>query len=196
MSLCLQTIVTSTRPGRQGPAVAAWFHEHATANGKFDTQLVDLADFALPLYDEPKHPMLRQYTHDHTKKWGASVDRADAIVFVMPEYNYSPPPSFANALDFVFWEWQYKPVAFVTYGGVSGGLRAAQPARLQASTLKMMPIPEGVAIPSFTQQITDGKFVGSDLNQQGVVSVLNELHKWAEALAPLREGVRARFKQA
>ena len=190
MALKLQTIITSTRPGRAGPAIAQWFHEHAQTHGKFDTELVDLAAFNLPLYDEPQHPMRRQYANDHTKKWSASVNAGDAYVFVMPEYNYSPPPSFVNALDYLFWEWQYKPVAFVSYGGVSAGLRSAQVGRSHASTLKMMPIPEGVAIPSFFAQIKDGKFIGNELNSQGVAATLNELHKWAEALTPLREAVR------
>jgi NAD(P)H-dependent FMN reductase len=190
MALKLHTIITSTRPGRHGPIIGDWFHEAAKAHGNFDAALVDLATFNLPLYDEPHHPMRRQYENAHTKAWSASVAAADAFVFVVPEYNYSPPPAFVNALDYLFWEWQYKPVAFVTYGGVSGGLRAAQAARLQVSTLKMMPIPEGVALPNFFTQIKDGKFVGNELNVQGVASSLNELHRWSTALAPLREGVR------
>ncbi len=190
MALKLQTIIASTRPGRAGPAIGQWFHEHAQAHGKFDAQLVDLATFNLPLYDEPHHPMRRQYENAHTKAWSASVDAGDAFVFVVPEYDYMPPPSYVNALDYLFWEWQYKPVAFVSYGGVSGGLRSAQVARSHASTLKMMPIPEGVAIPSFFAQLKDGKFEGNDLNAQGVAATLNELHKWSEALAPLREAAR------
>jgi NAD(P)H-dependent FMN reductase len=190
MALKLHTDITSTRPGRNGAAIGAWFHEAAKAHGNFDAELVDLATFNLPLYDEPHHPMRRQFEKDHTKAWSASVNAADALVFVMPEYNYSAPPSFVNALDYLFWEWQYKPAAFVTYGGVSGGLRAAQTARLQVSTLKMMPIPEGVALPNFFTQLKDGKFVGNDLNEQGVASTLNELHKWADALSGLREAGR------
>jgi NAD(P)H-dependent FMN reductase len=186
----LHTIIVSTRPGRIGPGIGAWFNDFAKAHGQFDAQLVDLADFNLPLYDEPHHPMRRQYEHEHTKKWSASVNAADAFVFVIPEYNYSPPPSFTNALDYVFWEWQYKPVAFVSYGGVSGGLRAVQPARLTASTLKMMPIPEGVALPSVFAQLKDGKFVANDLNTQGASATLNELLKWADALQPLRDKIR------
>ena len=186
----LHTVITSTRPGRIGPMIAQWFHEFAASHGKFDAKLVDLAEFNLPIYDEPHHPMRRQYEHEHTKKWAASVNAADAFVFVIPEYNFSPPPSFSNALDYVFWEWQYKPIAFVSYGGVSGGLRAAQPARLQASTLKMMPIPEGVALPNVFAQLKDGKFVGNDLNAQGAAATLNELSKWSDALQPLRDQVR------
>jgi hypothetical protein len=69
-------------------------------------------------------------------------------------------------------------------------VRAAQTARLQASTLKMMPIPEGVVLPNVFGQIKDGKFIANELNQQGVAATLNELHKWAEALTTLREGIR------
>ena len=190
MALRLHTIIGSTRPGRVGPAIAQWFHEHAQKHGKFDAHLVDLAEFNLPLYDEPHHPMRRQYEKDHTKKWSESVNAADAIVFVTPEYNFSAPPSVVNAIDYLFWEWQYKPMAVVSYGGVSGGLRAAQTLRQHISTLKSMPIPEGVAIPNFFSQLKDGKFAGNELNEQGVAASLNELHKWSEALADLREGVR------
>lgn len=190
MTFRLQTIVTSTRPGRNGAAIGKWFHEAATKHGNFETELVDLADFALPLYDEPHHPVRRQYEHEHTKKWSACVNRSDAVVFVLPEYNHNPPPSFINALDFVLWEWAYKPVAFCSYGGVSGGLRAAQVARAHCADVKMMPIPEGVAIPNFFAQLKDGAFAGNDLNLQGVAATLNELHKWSEALASLREAVR------
>ena len=187
----LHTIVASTRPGRAGPTIAEWFDGFAKSHGQFDAHLVDLADFNLPVYDEPHHPMRRQYTQEHTKAWSASVNAADAVVFVLPEYNYSPPPAFVNAIDYLFWEWQYKPAGFVSYGGVSGGLRAAQTARLQVSTLKMMPIPEGVALPNVFAQIKDGKFEGNELNAQGATATLNELLKWSDALAPLRKAVRA-----
>src|SRR5699024_5256586 len=109
MALGLQTIICSTRPGRVGPAIGDWFHGIAVAHSGFDASLVDLADFDLPVYDEPLHPRMQQYEHAHTKRWSESVAAADAYVFVMPEYNYSPPPSLINALDYVYREWNYKP---------------------------------------------------------------------------------------
>ena len=187
----LHTVIASTRPGRVGPSIARWFNDYAASHGKFDAQLVDLADFHLPVYDEPHHPMRRQYEHQHTRMWSANVNAADALVFVLPEYNYSPPPAFVNAIDYLFWEWQYKPVGFVSYGGVSGGLRSAQQARLMTSTLKMMPVPEGIALPNVFSQIVEGKFTANDLNTQGAAAMLNEMHKWAEALKPLRDSLRA-----
>jgi NAD(P)H-dependent FMN reductase len=93
----------------------------------------------------------------HTKRWAESVKSADAYVFVTPEYNYSPSPSLVNALDYVYVEWNYKPAGFVSYGGVSGGLRAVQTVKLQATTLKLVTPPEGVPIPNVTQFIDKDK---------------------------------------
>lgn len=182
----LHSIICSTRPGRVGPAVADWFHEQAQRHGSFDAVLVDLAHFGLPVFDEPHHPSLQKYEKEHTKRWAASVAAADAYVFVLPEYNYSPPPSFVNALDFVYREWNYKPCGFVSYGGISGGLRAAQQAKLQATTLKMMPMVEGVMIPYVAKHLDGGRLRGAEAIDQAARVMLDELHKWAQALAPMR----------
>lgn len=187
MPFNLQVIVASTRPGRVGASVAKWFAEFAQANSEFNVELVDIADFNLPMYNEPMHPRIQEYMHDHTKRWSASVAKADAYVFVTPEYNYSPPPALINALDYVYNEWNYKACSFVSYGGVSGGLRSAQAARLQVTTLKIMPIPEGVTIPMVAKQINaDGNFESNELINNSAQAVLQELHKWTSALKQLR----------
>lgn len=183
----LHIIVSSTRPGRVGPAVGQWFHEFTRRHGGFDAELVDLADFALPLYDESAHPRLQQYEHEHTRRWSASVAAADAYVFVMPEYNYSPPPALVNALAYVYREWNYKPAGFVGYGGVSGGLRAVQAARLHVTTLKMMPMVECVAIPMVASLIgDDGAFHSNELIDAAARGLLDELRRWTVALKPMR----------
>ena len=110
----LAVIIASTRPGRVGVHVGTWFFGVARAHPGFDAQWVDLQEVGLPIFDEPRHPRLRQYEHEHTKRWSAIVDAADAFVLVMPEYNYSPPPALTNALDYLGQEWAYKPVAFVS----------------------------------------------------------------------------------
>ena len=81
MALKLNVIICSTRPGRVGKPVGEWFFEAAKGHAGFEVELVDLADMNLPIYDEPKHPRLQQYEHEHTKRWAASVDGADAFVF-------------------------------------------------------------------------------------------------------------------
>lgn len=187
MTLKLHTIVVSTRPGRVGPSVANWFHAFAAQHGKFDASLVDLADFALPVYDEPNHPVMQKYVHEHTKKWAASVAAADAYVFVTPEYNFNPPPSFVNALNYVYKEWNYKPAGFVSYGGVSGGLRATQMAKQLVTTLKMMPMYEGVMVPGVAQMLDENRaFKSNELIDKSAAAMLDELFKWAAAMKPMR----------
>jgi len=182
----LHVIIGSTRPARAGLAIGQWFFGAAQRHGKLDVRLVDLAEVNLPLFDEPRHPRFGQYEHAHTKAWGAVVAEADAYVLVTAEYNYSPPPSLTNALDFVSREWHYKPVGFVSYGGVAGGTRAVQMLKLTVTGLKMMPMMEGVNIPFFTQHMEDGVFKANETQEKAAVAMLDELVRWADALRVLR----------
>ena len=183
----LQIVTVSTRPGRKGPAVAAWFEQQARQHGRFEIEAIDLATVNLPLFDEPEHPRLRRYHHEHTKAWSATVSRADAFVFVTPEYNFSTPPSLGNALAYLLHEWAYKPAAFVSYGGVSGGLRGVQMSRLTLNALRMVPIVEAVSFSAFTRLIDEaGVFTPDAAAGKAATGLLDELHRWAEALRPLR----------
>jgi len=185
--LKLHVIICSTRPTRVGPSVARWFDEVARAHGGFDVTLVDLAEPALPMFDEPEHPMLRRYRHDHTKRWSALIDAADAFVLVTPEYNYGPPPPLLNALNYLYHEWHCKPVGFVSYGGISGGCRAVQVEKQTLTTLKMMPLPEAVTIPFVSKQIgEDKRFEPTDGQRKSAQGMLDELQRWAQAMRPLR----------
>jgi NAD(P)H-dependent FMN reductase len=181
----LHTLICSTRPGRVGPAIARWAHEAATAHGEFDTRLVDLASFNLPVYDEPAHPRLQTYSHAHTREWSASVSEADAFLFVMPEYNYGPPPALLNAMTYLVREWQYKPMAFVSYGGMSGGVRAVQVTKQLLTTHKMVPLLEAVAIPNVTRHLGGDRFTPNEIISQSAVVMLDELIRWTQALRPL-----------
>ena len=182
----LHVILCSTRPGRVGAPVARWFTDLAVAHGTFETTLVDLAEVGLPIFDEPRHPRLQKYEHEHTKRWSAIVAAADAFVFVTPEYNFSPPPSLLNALDFLYVEWNHKPVAFVSYGGISGGLRSVQMQKLTVTTLKMVPLAEAVAIPHVAKQIEGGAFMPSEQNIKSAGAMLDELLRYTNALMVLR----------
>lgn len=116
------------------------------------------------------------------------MNAADAYVFVTPEYNFGPPPSLLNALDYVYKEWNYKPAATVSYGGISGGMRAVQMEKLTFTTLKMMPILEAVVVQNASGHFDDNdNFLPSDSHKTSGVSLLNELHKWAEALKTMRQ---------
>ena len=187
MSYKLNIIIGSTRPGRGGAAVGHWLSEFAVGHGKFDVQLVDLADFNLPLLDEASHPVLQEYRHEHTRRWSASVDSADAYVFVTPEYDYFPPASLVNAVQVVMREWSHKPAGVVSYGGVSGGLRASQSLRQLITSVNVHPLPQVVPIPSFQQFIgDDGVFQPSAPISEGAAGMLDELFRWAVALKTMR----------
>jgi NAD(P)H-dependent FMN reductase len=185
--LKLHNIICSTRPGRVGPSVAKWFNQFASEHGRFDCSLVDLAEFNLPVYGEPNHPVKQQYEHEHTKAWAKSVSDADAFVFVIPEYNYFTPPSLVNALNYVYKEWNYKPCGFVSYGGVSGGIRSVQAAKPLVTSLKMMPMFEGVMVQTPWNRLDDQKVFQSDNHiDSSATAMLDELYKWAQALKSMR----------
>lgn len=184
----LQIIIASTRPGRVGPKVAEWIekaaHEHA---GFEEIDLVDLAAVDLPMMNEPHHPRLRRYVHQHTKDWSARVDSADAFVFVMPEYNYGFSAPLKNAIDYLQQEWAYKPVGLVSYGGVSAGTRAAQMIKEVVTTMRMMPVLEAVPIPFVHNMINeDNQFQPNGTMTAAAKTMFDELCRVSHALRPLR----------
>jgi NAD(P)H-dependent FMN reductase len=182
----LTVIVGSIRPGRAGEPIAEWFVDRARAHGEFDVEVADLAQIRLPLMEEPNHPRLRQYTSKHTHEWSAQIDRADAIVFVTPEYNYGYPATIKNAIDYLHQEWKDKAAGFVSYGGVAAGTRAVQQLKQVITTLKMVPVFESVNIPFHTQFIRDGKFHSTDLLDQAATAMLDELLRIDGAMSSLR----------
>jgi NAD(P)H-dependent FMN reductase len=184
----LTIIVGSIRPGRAGQPIAEWFIDRARSHGGFDVDVADLAEIRLPLMEEPNHPKLRQYTLRHTRDWSARIDRADAIVFVTPEYNYGYPATIKNAIDYLHQEWQDKAAGFVSYGGVAAGTRAVQQLKQVITTLKMLPVFESVNIPFHTQFIRDGRFYPNDILEQAVTDMLDELARLDGVLRPLRAG--------
>lgn len=181
----LHIIVASTRPDRVGLPVGRWFHNQAIAFGGFDLEWVDLAEWDLPFMDEPHHPRLRNYTHDHTRRWSAQISRADAFVLVMPEYNHGFSAPLKNALDFLVHEWAFKPVGFVSYGGIAAGTRAVQMLKPVLVALKMTPIVEAVNIP-FPQLIQDREFQPPEATSKAAQLMLAEVHRIEEALRNLR----------
>jgi NAD(P)H-dependent FMN reductase len=183
----LQIIIASTRPGRVGLPVATWFDGVARAHGAFEVELVDLLELGLPFMDEPNHPRMRQYTKAHTRAWSAKVDSADAFAFVTPEYNYGMTAALKNAIDYLHTEWFYKPVGFISYGGISAGTRAVQMTKQVVTTLKMFPLAEAVSIPFVAQFIDDeGELQPNEVMEKAAAAVLDELARLADALAPLR----------
>ena len=153
----LQIIIGSTRPGRVGPAVADWIIDRARARGDFEVVVTDLAELNLPMFDEPNHPRLHQYVHQHTKDWSAIVEASDAFIFVIPEYNYGFNAATKNAIDYLNSEWLNKPAGIVSYGGVAAGTRATQMLKQVLSALKIVPVTNSVNIPFVAREARRGR---------------------------------------
>ncbi len=183
----LQIIIASTRPGRVGLPVARWFQGVAELDGRFHVQVADLAEIDLPLLDEPNHPIAGQYVHTHTSDWSRRIAGSDAFVIVHPEYNHSFNAAIKNALDYLHVEWNYKPVGFVSYGGVSAGVRALTALKPVVAALRMTPTLEAVNIPFVGQFIDDeGRFVPNEQLEMAAAGMLAELAKLEGALRPAR----------
>jgi NAD(P)H-dependent FMN reductase len=187
----LHIIVASTRPGRVGLPIARWFQGEAEIHGGFDLQWVDLAEWNLPFMDEPEHPRFRRYTHEHTFRWSAHVDSADAFVMVTPEYNHAFNAPLKNAIDYLIHEWAYKPVGIVSYGGIAAGTRAMQLLTPVLVGLKMTPTLEAVNIPQFGRLIQDGELQPTESMSRAAQLMLDEIQRIEEALRGLRAATRA-----
>ena len=183
----LEIIIASTRQNRKGKAVADWFFEKASEYPGFEVGVTDLAELNLPPFDEPGHPRFQNYVYDHTKNWSNIVSAADAVCFVLPEYNSGFPAAFKNAIDYLHKEWAYKSIGFISYGGVSGGLRAVHMAKSILIQLRAFPVVEGVVIPFVDQMVNaDGEFIPNDVTASAVKPMLDEMYRVAKALEQLR----------
>lgn len=190
----LLVITASMRPGRVGGAVGEWFITQAEGDARFDVRQVDLAELQLPFLNEAAHPRLQQYEHEQTWDWSEQVLAADAIVFVSPEYDFTLPASLLNAIQMLSLEWVYLPLALVTYGGISGGLRSAQTIRTVSSSVGMYVVGPAVAIPWVATRVEDGVFEPRDSMNRNATETLVELERVAGALNELRAEVRAKAK--
>lgn len=179
----LQVVIASTRPGRIGPAFARWFVARAERHGEFEIEVIDLAEVALPFMDEPHHPRLARYQHQHTKDWSAIVNRADAFVFVTPEYNYGYNAVLKNALDYLHNEWADKALGFLSYGGVAAGTRSVQQLKQVVSALRMVPVVEAVNVPFAAQFLDDAREVRpNDVMNSSADAMLTELARMTARL--------------
>lgn len=184
----IQIIVGSTRPGRVGKKIADWYVDGLRLPAGSTVEVVDLAEVNLPLLDEAMPAMYGQYQNEHTKKWAATIAKADGFVFITPEYNHAPSPALLNAISYLSAEWKYKPVAFVGYGSM-GGARAIQVLVGAASELNMIAVRDRVSVLEPWASVSEAgeitqEFVKGDKNAQ-ITAVVT----WAEGTKSLRAPV-------
>ena len=187
----IQIIVASTRDGRRGGRVSAWFEAIARARDDIRCELIDLLEWDLPWYRDAVVPPRGQYTAEATIRWSEKIAAGDGYVLVTPEYNHGYPAALKNALDHLYAEWNHKPVTFVTYGGSGGGVRAAEQLVQVAVELKMAPLRPQVHIPMIGRVIGHDRTGEPEQRHADAANVaLRELAWWARALRAARaEGV-------
>jgi NAD(P)H-dependent FMN reductase len=179
-------IIGSTRPGRNGEAVARWVFHIAGKRDDATYELVDIARYNLPHLDEPAPPSLGQYSKPHTHAWANKIASFDAFIFVTPEYNHSTSGALKNAIDFLYKEWNNKVAGFVSYGSV-GGTRAVEHLRLVMSELQVATVRAQVALSMFTDFENFSVFRPLPHHEASVNVMLDQVVSWGEAL----KGVRA-----
>lgn len=183
--LRIAVVVGSTRPGRRAAAVADWVVAHTADRNELELSVLDLADFDLPLLDEPVPALRGDYRHPHTAAWSAAVDGFDGFVFVTPEYNHSIPGALKNAIDFLFAEWADKPAGFVSYGVDAGGARAAEHLRAILGEVQVADVRSQVTF-SLIDDVQDGLLAPNDRHRAKLDALLDQLVAWGGALRALR----------
>jgi NAD(P)H-dependent FMN reductase len=188
MTLRIAIVTGSTRPGRRCDSISAWVLEHARTRSDAAVELVDIADFDLPMLDEhaPAAHGPDHYEHAHTKTWAETVASFDAFIFVTPEYNHSFPAALKNAIDFLYDEWHNKAAGFVSYGIDAGGSRATEQLRLVMGELQIADVRASVPISLMTDYNDDG-FVPNPVHVRKLEMLLDQLVAWGTALKTLRE---------
>ncbi len=188
--LRIAIIVGSTRPNRRSPDVAKWVRDLAVKRGDATYEIVDIADFDLPVLDEPMPPSMGNYQHDHTKRWSKTIASYDGFVFVTPEYNHSIPGALKNAIDFVYNEWNNKAAGFVSYGS-TGGARAVEHLRGIMSEVQVADVRAHVSLSMYTDFENWSVLKPDPRHEQQLTVLLDQLVAWSRAM----QGVRAE-KQA
>lgn len=177
----IQIIVGSVRKGRIAKPVADWAHEVAAARDDLSVELVDLKEWDLPIFALPKGPAAGEYEDPLQKRWAAKIAQGDGYLFVCPEYNHGYTAALKNALDYLYSEWNRKPGACISYGGVRGA-RSVEQLRLVMVELRMAPLRNAVHIDSVWKKVGDGRFSADEKDQKQLQTVLDELLWWGTAL--------------
>jgi NAD(P)H-dependent FMN reductase len=179
-------ILGSTRPNRNGEAVAKWVHQQVQGRNDATYELVDIKDYNLPLLDEPIPPSQGKYSQPHTKRWAEKVRALDAFIFVTPEYNHGTSGALKNAIDFLYAEWNNKAAGFVSYGS-AGGARAVESLRLVMAEIQIAGVRAQVMFSLALDFKNYSEFAPDPRHDKELDAMLKQLIAWGEALRGVRE---------
>lgn len=179
-------IIGSTRPGRIGETVARWVYEIANQRSDAKFEIVDIADYDLPLLDEPMGAAFGRYTKAHTKAWSKRINAFDGFIFVTPEYNHATSPVLKNAIDFLYKEWNNKAAGFVGYGA-AGAATAVENLRMIMAELQVADVQSQVRLSLFTDFENFNEFKPASFQEKSVHKMIDQVIAWSSALRPLQK---------
>ncbi len=188
--LKIAIIVGSTRPNRASPQVAQWVLDLARKRGDATYEIVDIAEYDLPVFDEPMPPSMGKYEHEHTKRWAETIAAYDGFVFVSPEYNHSISGALKNAIDFIYGEWNNKAAGFVSYGS-TGGARAVEHLRGIMAEVQVADVRAHVSLSLYTDFENFSVFKPDPRHVQQLATMLDQLVTWSQAMKGMRAGKEA-----
>jgi len=189
--LSIKIIAGSTREGRFSDKAAAWIAEELNKQDGVMVEVLDLRDYEMPFFNEPMGPsaIKEPYANEAVARFTKKIAEGDAFVMVTPEYNHSTSGVLKNALDWVYYEWNNKPVSFVSYGSV-GGARAIEQLRLICIELQMAPIRNAVHTPGEKYfPVLFGQAESNELFESlahPAENMITQLIWWGEALQNAR----------
>ncbi|MEK7106710.1 MAG: NAD(P)H-dependent oxidoreductase [Patescibacteria group bacterium] len=189
--LKVKIILGSTRPNRFSEHAGRWILENAKKIAGVEAEILDLRDYEMPFFNETVSPSYKQapYKNEAVERWTRKIAEADGFIIITPEYNHGPVAVLKNALDYIFKEWNNKPVGFIAYGSV-GGARAVEQLRLIAIELQMAPVRNAVHISAPWELVDEKNNLKSgalDSYKSAAEELLNQLVWWTKALKVARE---------
>ena len=192
----ISIIVGSVRQGRFAEKPARWILDHLKKRGAVDVRLLDLKNYPMPFFDAPVPPAMPgrpAYEHEVVKRWTQAIGASDGFVIVTPEYSHGPAAVLKNAIDWVYPEWNRKPVAFIGYGSV-GGARAVEQLREVAVEVQLAPVRSAIHVPAAALY---AHFRGEDITPHlaeldgAANQTIDDLLWWTKALKTSRANVTA-----
>lgn len=180
-------ITGSTRPGRKSLQVAEWVKGIADKRGDADYEIVDLAEYNLPMYAEPVSAAYSQdYQTPEAVPWSRKIAELDGYIFICPEYNRGVTSALKNAIDYLYFEWNNKAAGIVSYGS-AGGVRSAEALRIILAELQIAGVRAHTSMSLFTDFAKTGEFQPAAVHEKTVNTTLDQVNGWTNALQPLRK---------
>ena len=183
MNIKIQVILGTTRQNRFGEKPARWILEKLKERLEVEAELLDLRDYPLPFFNESKSPASSGGVYELAagRKWADKIGEADGYIMVTPEYNHGYPAVLKNALDYVYKEWNNKPVGFVSYGTV-GGARVVEQLREVVIELKMVPVRTAVHIMAFWTLLDEKGNLKTETLEKNTNEMIDQVLWYAKVL--------------